>query len=96
MALDEAVALSLISDLSRVGLADRLRADDPVLLEKARALHDRARVERTSAEALGIHVLPWNDPRFPAALLAVPDMPPVLWYRARQRLPWWGRAPRPR
>ena len=81
MTLDEAVALPLISDLSRVGLADRLRADDPVLLEKARALHDRAQVARTRAEALGIHVLPWNDARFPAALLAIPDMPPVLWYR---------------
>ena len=83
MTLDEAVALSLISDLSRVGLADRLRADDPVLLEEARALHDSALVARTRAEAVGIHVLPWNDPRFPAALLAIPDMPPVLWYRGR-------------
>ena len=26
-------------------------------------------------------MLPWHDPRFPAALLAIPDMPPVLWYR---------------
>ena len=81
MTLDEAVALSLISDLSRVGLADRLRGCDPVLLEEARALQDRARLERTRAEAMGIHVLPWNDPRFPAALLAIPDMPPVFWYR---------------
>ena len=81
MTLDEAVALSLVSDLSRVGLADRLRADDPVLLEEARALHDRALMERARAEAVGINVLPWNDSRFPAALLAIPDMPPVLWYR---------------
>ena len=81
MTLDEAVALSLISDLSRVGLADRLRAGDPVLLERARALLDRARLERTRAETMGVHVLPWHDPRFPATLLAIPDMPPVLWYR---------------
>ena len=81
MTLDEAVALSLVPDLSRVGLADRLRANDPVLLEEARALRDRARVVRTAAHAAGIHVLPWNDPRFPAALLAISDMPPVLWYR---------------
>jgi len=81
MRLDEAVALSLIPDLSRVGLADRLRGDDPVLLEAARRLHDRARAVRERAEAAGIGVLPWNDPRFPAALLAIPDMPPLLWYR---------------
>ncbi len=81
MTLDEAVALSLTSDLSRVGLADRLRTGDPVLLEQARALRDRARLERTRAASKGIHVLPWYDPRFPAALLAIPDMPPVLWYR---------------
>ena len=81
MTLDEAVALSLMPDLSRVGLADRLRADDPVLIEAARALGGHAHVARTAAEAAGIHVLPWNDPRFPAALLAISDMPPVLWYR---------------
>ena len=81
MRLDEAVALSLIPDLSRVGLADRLRADDPVLLEEARRLLDRAHAVRLRAEATGIGVLAWNDPRFPAALLAIPDAPPVLWYR---------------
>ena len=81
MTLDEAVALSLMPDLSRVGLADRLRADDPVLLEESRALRDRAQVVRMRAETVGIHVLPWNDPRFPTTLLAIPDMPPVLWYR---------------
>ena len=81
MKLDEAVALSLMPDLSRVGLADRLRADDPVLLEEARSLHDRAHIARMRAEAAGIDALPWNDPRFPAALLAIPDVPPVIWYR---------------
>jgi DNA processing protein len=81
MTLDEAVALSLMPHLSRVGLADRLRADDPVLLEQARSLRDRAQAARMRADAAGIQVLPWNDPRFPAALLAISDMPPVLWYR---------------
>ena len=80
MTLDEAVALSLIPDLSRVGLTDRLRAD-PALLEEARRLHGRAHDVRMRAEAAGIGVLAWDDPRFPAALLAVPDAPPVLWYR---------------
>jgi DNA processing protein len=81
MTLDEAVALSLIPDLSRVGLAGRLRADDPVLIEEARRLRDPAHAARMRADAVGIGVLAWNDPRFPAALLAIPDVPPVLWYR---------------
>jgi DNA processing protein len=81
MTLDEAVALSLMSDLSRVGLSDRLRSGDPVLLERARAHRERARLERERAAAKGMQVLPWDAPQFPAALLAIPDMPPVLWYR---------------
>ena len=81
MTCDEAVALSLISDLSRVGLTDRLRTGDPVLLEQARARRDQARLERTRAKSKGVHVLPWHDPRFPASLLALSDMPPALWYR---------------
>ena len=80
MTLDEAVALSLMSDLSRVGLTG-LRTGDPALRERARALRDRARLVRSQAESNGIHVLPWHAPGFPTALLAVPDMPPVLWYR---------------
>ena len=81
MTCDEAVALSLIPDLSRVGLAARLRADDPALLDQARRSIDGAREVRTRAEAAGVGVLAWHDPRFPAALLAVFDFPPVLWYR---------------
>lgn len=81
MTVDEAVALSLIPNLSRAGLGDRLRADDPALLERAARAIARARVVRKQAEDAGIHPLPWNDPQFPAALLAIPDPPPVLWYR---------------
>src|SRR5688572_14801951 len=81
MTPDEAAALSLIPELSRVGLGARLRDADPTLLEHARRLLDRATAVRTRAAAADIHVLPWNDPRFPAPLLAVPDFPPVLWYR---------------
>jgi len=80
MTLDEAVALSLVPDLPRIGLTERLRAD-PVLLEQAARLSGRARAVRLRAEEAGIGVLPWNDARFPAALLALPDVPPVLWYR---------------
>jgi DNA processing protein len=81
MTLDEAVALSLIPELPRVGLSDRLRAGDPVLLDIARAGAGGARAVRTSAESAGIQALAWDDPRFPAALLATSDVPPLLWYR---------------
>jgi DNA processing protein len=81
MTEDEAVALSLVADLSRVCLTERLRTRDPVLIEQARDLRDRARAIRLRAAGDGIGVLPWNDPRFPSALLAISDVPPVLWYR---------------
>jgi DNA processing protein len=79
--LDEAVAISLLPDLPRVGLGDRLRCDDPELREHASRGLEAARRARERAAAAGIHVLPWNAPRFPAALLAISDPPPVLWYR---------------
>ena len=81
MTHDEAVALSLLEDLPRVGLTERLRVDDPVLLERAARVLDRAREARRRAEARGIRVLPWTDPRYPASLLATTDAPPALWYR---------------
>ena len=81
MTLDQAVALSLLEDLPRPGLTERLTAADPELLERAALLLDRARGVRTCAAAAGIHVLPWNDPRVPTSLLAIGDCPPALWYR---------------
>ena len=77
----EAVALSLVSDLPRIGLTNRLRADDPELLELASRTLERAVTVRRQAQAAGIGVLPWNDCQFPASLLALPDAPPALWYR---------------
>jgi DNA processing protein len=81
MTLDEAVALSLVRGLPRVGLTDRLRARDPSLLELAARRRDEARAVRTHAVAAGIGVIGWNDRRFPAALLTLSDMPPAVWYR---------------
>jgi DNA processing protein len=80
MTTDEAVALSLLTDLPRVGLTDRLHDDDPELLDRARGLLEHARATRSRAERSGIHVVAWNDPRFPAMLGAITDVPPVLWY----------------
>jgi DNA processing protein len=81
MTLDHAVALSLRADLARLGLTERLLADDPTLLDLAHPLLDRARVVRTEAAHNGTHVLAWDSASFPASLLAIPDAPPVLWYR---------------
>lgn len=76
-----AVALSLIPDLPRLGLIDRLRIGDPSLAEAAGRLAVTARGVRERAAAANIHVVPWNHPRFPAPLLVIPDPPPALWYR---------------
>lgn len=81
MTLDDAVALSLTPNLLRIGLTERLRAGDPHLLEQAERRRSDARAIRLRADADGIGVLAWNDPRFPAALLTIPDVPPAIWYR---------------
>ena len=81
MTHDEAIALSLVPALSRVGLTERLKLDDPCLIEEARRLLDQARGVRQRAEPAGIGAIAWNDPRFPSALLAISDAPPALWYR---------------
>ena len=80
MTLDHAVALSLVENLPRVRLTERLR-NDPELLSLALPLIERARVVREQVERTGIHVVAWNDPRFPAALAPLTDVPPALWYQ---------------
>jgi DNA processing protein len=81
MTLDEAVALSLCPDLSRVGLTERLRAGDPHLHDIAGSLLERAKRLRALAMHNGIGALAWNHHAFPQALLQIPDAPPVLWHR---------------
>jgi DNA processing protein len=81
MTLDHAVALSLFTDLCRVGLAERLKADDPNLLELANTRLVEATAVRRDAETRGIGVLPWFDARFPTMLGAISDGPVVLWFR---------------
>jgi DNA processing protein len=81
MTFDQAVALSLLDDLPRRELTARLQAADPELLERANADLERATRLHAAATARGFLFVPWNDPRFPAALLALPDSPPGLWYR---------------
>ncbi len=81
MTFEQAVALSLREDLSRVGLTARLLEADPELFELAVPFLDRARIEIERAAAAGIYAIAWNDPLMPAYLMAISDAPPVLWYR---------------
>src|SRR5687767_2678870 len=81
MTLDQSVALSLLENLSRIGLTARLFESDPELIELSTSLRERARAERIRAAQAGIGVLAWNDPVMPAHLRAISDLPPALWYR---------------
>ena len=83
MTEDLAAALSLIDSLPRIGLADRLRAADPTLLELAESRRPAACALLASARHQGIGFVAWNTPDFPALLRELPDMPPGLWYRGR-------------
>ena len=81
MTHEHAVALSLVEDLSRVGLTARLQQDDPELIETA-VRNASALVEaRRRVAGTGILAIPWNAPEFPQLLLAIPDCPPALWCR---------------
>jgi DNA processing protein len=82
MTLDHAVALSLLENLHRVNLTERLR-NDPLLLEQATPLLEHARVLRERARRAEIQVVAWNDPDFPTSLATLTDLPPVLWYRGQ-------------
>lgn len=81
MTIAEVAALSLLESLSRIGLTARLAGADPLLRELAASLTARAATLLAESEAAGIRFLPWDAPQFPAALLAIPDCPPGLWYR---------------
>ena len=56
MTLDHAVALSLLEDLSRVNLTERLK-NDPGLVEQAVSLLGQARAARRRAERAAIQVI---------------------------------------
>lgn len=81
MTPDQAIALSLVRDLPRRALTDRLRADDPTLLELADRHRGAAVRARTDAAGTGITAIPWMDPAFPPLLRTLPDCPPALWVR---------------
>jgi len=82
MTLDHAVALSLLDNLPRVNLTERLK-NDPELIELASPLLEQARVVRERAERSGMRIVAWNDADFPTALATLTDLPPVLWYHGQ-------------
>ncbi|HEY6508222.1 MAG TPA: DNA-processing protein DprA [Vicinamibacterales bacterium] len=81
MTHDHALALSFAPSLPRVGLTDRLRADDPLLVELAATFLPRAVDAREAAARRGVRTVAWNDAEFPPHLLTLSDAPPALWYR---------------
>ena len=82
MTLDQAVALSLLENLPRVHLTERLK-NDPDLLSQAASRLEEARAVRERAERAAIQVIAWNDRNFPTSLATLTDLPPVLWYRGQ-------------
>jgi DNA processing protein len=81
MTFEHTVALSLVPNLPRCDLGDRLRQGDPNLEALADLWRAGVHDALTRAARVGAHALAWNDPRYPTPLLAIPDFPPVLWFR---------------
>ena len=81
MTLDLAAALSLLTDVPRLGLTERLRGNDPELRDRAEKMRITAQQTLADAAKRGIRFLPWNADDFPPQLLQLTDMPPGLWYR---------------
>lgn len=81
MTLEELVALTFAPGLPLIHVAARLRTGDPGLTDVARPYVSDARHACWRAHELGIDVVAWDDARYPALLLPLPDFPPVLWTR---------------
>ena len=93
--LHNLIALSLLPSWSWLHAAERLRAGVTAgatlefliathwrdQSDKAATLRTRAVAALRRAEGRGIDAVPWSDPRYPAALAAIVDPPPVLWVR---------------
>jgi DNA processing protein len=82
MTLDHAVALSLLRNLPRINLTERLK-NDPDLLSEAVPLLAEARLVRERAARASIQVVAWNDSNFPTSLATLTDLPPALWYQGQ-------------
>ena len=96
-AVVEYVALSLLPHSCRRHGAERLRSGDPPAdildrliwerwrqrADKRDALAAQARVALVRAAERGLTPIVWNDARYPPALAAIVDPPPVLWTRGQ-------------
>ena len=88
-------ALSLLPAWSRLAVAEALRAGDapdevfarfaalhwPQEPDAIAAIRAKARVAVARAAVGALGTLCWSDPRYPAALAAIVDPPPILWTR---------------
>ncbi len=93
--LIEFAALSLLPPCCRLPVAEALRTgesardtfdrvaaqrwpDEPDAIAAVRA---KARAAARRAAAASVGAIPWSDPRYPTALAAIVDPPPILWTR---------------
>jgi DNA processing protein len=93
--LPNLIALSLLPSWTWLHAAERLRAGATAAdtlesliaahwrnqSDKTATLQSRARAALRRAAELEIDVVGWSDPRYPGALGAIVDPPPVLWVR---------------
>jgi DNA processing protein len=78
-----------VAEQLRAGISPALILDEQCLarVEKdarspsAAALRARAVMALESATQTAVEAIPWSDPRYPVALAAIVDPPPVLWVR---------------
>ena len=93
--LADFIALSLLPFWCRLPSAEALRAGEPPAdivcrlvethwrgqPEQMASLRERAEAAMRRARASGMTPMTWSDPRYPAALAAIIDPPPLLWTR---------------
>lgn len=75
---DEVLRRMSVHALRAVGLSEAAAGD---VLSARRSVLAEAEAERRRAERLGVEAVPFDDPRYPAALLTIADPPPLLWVR---------------
>ena len=68
--------------LGELGAIARMRGDEISEVSRARSgLAARAEREHQRSDRLGLRLLCWDDPDYPAALRTLPDPPPLLYLR---------------
>ena len=83
MTLDHAVALSLLENLPRVNLTERLKNDPDLLARAVSTARAGSRCARTRRASRRFRSSRGMTRDFPTALATLTDLPPVLWYRGQ-------------